>query len=129
MQAARSVMKRILPWSHFPTFLEFMNSLGSKMLPSRSIIQSPETGFYNVVQMQNLSPSSEERGSAVSSHRRKKENSRLNRILILILLTCFFGELCECLHSLLAIAALRGDGGDVGPAQRSDDVHHGLGLE
>ncbi|TNN42589.1 hypothetical protein EYF80_047211 [Liparis tanakae] len=26
-------------------------------------------------------------------------------------------------------AALRGDGGDVGPAQGPDDVHHGLGLE
>lgn len=47
----------------------------------------------------------------------------------MILLTCFFGELREGLHSLLAVAALRGDGGDVGPAQGPDDVHHGLGLE
>lgn len=65
------------PWSHFPTFLGFINSLGSKMLPSRSIIQSPETGFYNVVQMQILSPSREERGSEVKSHRRKKKISKI----------------------------------------------------
>lgn len=60
-----------------------------------------------------------------------KENKlgRLNCISLLILLTCFLRELCEGLHSLLAIAALRGDGGDVSPAQGPDDVHHGLGLE
>lgn len=44
-------------------------------------------------------------------------------------LTCFFGELCEGLDSLLSIAAFRGNGGDVSPPQGSDNVHHGLGLE
>lgn len=47
----------------------------------------------------------------------------------LLYITCFFGELREGLHALLPVAALRGDGGDVGPAQGPDDVHHGLGLE
>lgn len=46
-----------------------------------------------------------------------------------LFLTCFFGELREGLHSLLPVAALRGDGGDVAPTQGSDDVHHGLRLE
>lgn len=80
--------------------------------------------------MQNLSPSSEEGGRGGSHHtEERKKFARINRISLLILLTCFFGELCEGLHSLLAVAALRGDGGDVGPAQGPDDVHHGLGLE
>lgn len=43
--------------------------------------------------------------------------------------TCFSGALSEGLHSLLSIAALWGDGGDVRPAQGSNNVHHGLGLE
>lgn len=46
-----------------------------------------------------------------------------------VTLTGFFGELCEGLHSLLPVAALRGYSGNVGPAQGPDDVHHGLSLE
>lgn len=83
MQEALTVMKHILPLSQFPTLLGFVNSLGSKMLPSRSIIQSPEAGFYNVVQMRNLSPSSEERGSTVKSHRRKKEICKIKNDFII----------------------------------------------
>lgn len=49
--------------------------------------------------------------------------------LLLPLLTSLFGDLLEGLHALLSIAALRGNGGDVGPVQGSDDVHHGLGLK
>lgn len=71
MQAEPRIVKYILPLSHFPTFLGFKNSLGSSMLPSRSIIQSPETGLHNVPQMQNLSPSSEEGRSVIKSHGRK----------------------------------------------------------
>lgn len=44
-------------------------------------------------------------------------------------LTGFLGELREGLHPLLPVAALRGHGGHVAPAQGPDDVHHGLGLE
>lgn len=98
-------------------------------MPSGSIIQSPETGFQDVLQMQKLSPSSEERSSNHTEGGKENKLGRLNRISLLILLTCFFRELCEGLHSLLAIAALGGDGGDVSPAQGPDDVHHGLGLE
>lgn len=68
-------------------------------------------------------------GARLNHTEERKKLARLNRILLLILLACFFGELCEGLHSLLAIAALRGDGGDVSPAQGPDDVHYGLGLE
>lgn len=67
--------------------------------------------------------------SVVKSHRRQRKLELLNGVLLLILITCFFRELCEGLHSLLTIAALRGDGGDVSPAQGPNDVHHGLGLE
>ena len=49
------------------------------MLPSRSIIQSPETGFFNVVQKHNLSPSSEERESAAKSHRRREKISKMKK--------------------------------------------------
>lgn len=129
MEAALTIVRHILPLSHFPTFLGFINSLGSSKLPSGSIIQSPETGFQDVLQMQKLSPSSEERSSNHTEGGKENKLGRLNCISLLILLTCFFRELCEGLHSLLAVAALGGDGGDVGPAQGPDDVHHGLGLE
>lgn len=59
----------------------------------------------------------------------KKKRGKLRRISLVILLTCFFRELREGLHSLLTVAALGGNGRDVGPAQGPDDVHHGLGLE
>lgn len=129
MQSALTIVKYILPPGHFPTFLGFINSLGSSKLPSRSIIQSPETGFHDVLQMQNLSAPSEERNSNRTERNKKKKKGKLRRISLVILLTCFFRELREGLHSLLTVAALGGDGRDVGPAQGPNDVHHGLGLE
>lgn len=98
-------------------------------MPSGSIIQSPETGFQDVLQMQKLSPSSEERSSNHTEGGEENKLGRLSCISLSTLLTGFFRELCEGLHSLLTIAALGGDGGDVSPAQGPDDVHHGLGLE
>lgn len=44
-------------------------------------------------------------------------------------LTCFPGQLHECVHAFLAVAALRRHRGDVVPAHGLDDVHHGLSLE
>lgn len=73
--------------------------------------------------------------SACLNHRNKTNNKKRKIIIASSahhwspFFTCFFGELCEGLHSLLSIAALWGDGGDVSPAQGSDNVHHGLGLE
>lgn len=97
-------------------------------LPNRSIIHSPKTDLQK--QMQNWS-SSGEKNASICLH-------QTNKYKIKILLcahhwspffTCFFGELCEGLHSLFSITALRGDGGDIRPAKGSNNVHHGLGLE
>lgn len=58
-----------------------------------------------------------------------KQNVSLHLVPARDNLTGFFGELREGLHPLLPVAALRGNGGDVGPAEGPDDVHHGLSLE
>lgn len=130
MQAALTVMEHILPQSHFPTFLGFMNSLGNKMLPQQ--INNSVTRNRVLQCSANAKPvflcwGMRERGRI--TQKKEKKLTKITYTLYLILCTCFFGELCEGLHSLLAIAALRGDGGDVSPAQGPDDVHHGLGLE
>lgn len=102
-------------------------------LPNRSIIHPPKTDFMMNCKCKTDLPLVKN-ASARLNHRNKQTNKK--RIIILFsanrwstFLTCFFGELCEGLHSLLSVAALWGNGGDVSPAEGSDNVHHGLGLE